>query len=196
MRKLGTVATVLAALLALALVPQLGASATPAPQQLGSVGAYLPLVFQVPPTPIATATSEPPTATATNAPPTATATDIPPQPTNPPPTLPPSFNACQADPLASQAPNFPVKIVNIDKRAETVTLRNLSGASVDLTGWTMCSILANQTHPISGSLAPGEERTFPGPAGNIWNNSLQDDGALYNNEGRLVSYFTDTDFVR
>ena len=72
-------------------------------------------------------------------------------------------------------------------------LQNVSAASVDLTGWTMCSITGNQTHAgIGGSLAPGEARSFPytGP-GTIWNNSSRDDGALYNPGGSLVSYFKD-----
>jgi hypothetical protein len=35
----------------------------------------------------------------------------------------------------------------------------------------------------------GASQTFSGPAGNIWNNSAEDDGALYNPNGQLVSYF-------
>jgi hypothetical protein len=53
----------------------------------------------------------------------------------------------------------------------------------------MWSIIGNQDHPISGALAPGASQTFSGPAGNIWNNSSPDPGALYNPEGQLVSYF-------
>jgi hypothetical protein len=53
----------------------------------------------------------------------------------------------------------------------------------------MCSITGNQEHPISGTLAAGASQTFSGPAGNIWNNSNPDPGALYNPAGQLVSYF-------
>ncbi len=113
---------------------------------------------------------------------------------NPTPTLPPpSYNNCQADPYPDAAPDYPIKIISINKHTEVVTLQNVSGDLVDLTGWTMCSIRGNQTHDgIGGTLAPGESKGFPyaGP-GNIWNNEEQDDGALYNNRGQLVSYWDD-----
>ncbi|NTU82903.1 MAG: lamin tail domain-containing protein [Chloroflexales bacterium] len=118
-----------------------------------------------------------------------------PQPVAPPPSAPqppaPSYNNCQADPNAGAAPNFPVKIVSIDKRAETVTLQNVSGEALSLDGWIMCSIKGNQQHPVGGTLAPGETKIFAGPAGNIWNNSERDDGALYNQQGQLISYWPD-----
>lgn len=112
----------------------------------------------------------------------------PPPPPEPKPLPPPSFNACQPDPNPGAAPNYPVQIVEINKRAETVTLKNVSPDPIGLDGWHMCSITGNQEHPIGGSLAPGEVKTFQGPEGNIWNNSEEDDGALYNTEGQLVSY--------
>jgi hypothetical protein len=103
----------------------------------------------------------------------------------------PSFNNCQEDPNADSAPNYPVQITRIDKGAETVALKNVSPDSIDLTGWRMCSIKGNQEHPVGGVLAPGEERIFPGPVGNIWSNNDRDDGALYNQNGQLVSYVRD-----
>ncbi len=124
--------------------------------------------------------------TAANAPPPA-----PPTPPEPKPLPPPSFNNCQEDPNADIAPHYPVQITAIDKGAEKVTLKNVSPDPIDLTGWRMCSIRGNQQHPIEGVLAPGEERTFDGTVGNIWNNSEKDDGALYNAEGQLVSYRRD-----
>jgi hypothetical protein len=115
-----------------------------------------------------------------------------PSPTATPTLPPPSYNNCQADPNPDAAPNYPVRITVIDKSAETVTLRNeTAGDTIDLTGWHMCSVTGNQEHPISGSLAPGEERTFPNTGGPIWNNSSSDPGALYNGDGQLVSYFPD-----
>jgi hypothetical protein len=117
----------------------------------------------------------------------------PPPPPAAPQPPPPSYNNCQADPNAGAAPNFPVKIAGIDKRAETVTLQNVSGEAVNLDGWIMCSIKGNQRHDgVGGSLAPGETKTFPytGP-GTIWSNSDPDDGALYNPQGQLISYWRD-----
>lgn len=114
-----------------------------------------------------------------------------PQPTPAPQPPPPSYNACQEDPRRNEAPNYPVRIVTVNKVDETVTLQNVSPNPVDLTGWIMCSIRGNQQHPINGVLAPGEQRVFPGPRGNIWSNSEKDDGALYNPAGQLISYWDD-----
>jgi hypothetical protein len=113
------------------------------------------------------------------------------QPAPQPKPLPaPSFNNREADPNAAVAPHYPVQIVGIDKSAEVVRLKNVSDAAVDLNGWRMCSIKGSQLHEgIAGSLAPGETRDFPYTnPGNIWNNSEEDDGALYNANGQLVSY--------
>jgi micrococcal nuclease len=113
----------------------------------------------------------------------------PPPPPAPKPLPPPSFNNCQEDPTRDQAPNYPVQIVAINKGAETVTLKNVSPDPVSLDGWRMCSIKGNQLHEgIGGVLAPGEAKEFGHPGGQIWNNSEEDDGALYNAEGQLVSY--------
>jgi hypothetical protein len=153
---------------------------------------YLPLVVQAttaqPTTTTTTTTTAQPTSTTrptTTAQPTTTAR---PTTTTTPTQLPPSFNNCQADPNRENAPDYPVRITDIDKQAETVTLENRSGATIDLTGWRMCSITGNQQHPIGGTLAPGQERTFTNNGGSIWSNTSEDDGALYDPQGHLVSY--------
>lgn len=133
-------------------------------------------------TPTRTAT---PTRTLT---PTRTATAA---PTSTPTLPPPSYTNCQADPHPEAAPDYPVRIVNIDKVAEVVTLKNVSLGAIDLAGWNMCSITGNQHHPISGSLAPGQQKDFPNTGGPIWNNASSDPGALYNQSGQLVSYWFD-----
>ena len=120
-----------------------------------------------------------------------------PQPPAPQPPAPqppaPSYNNCQADPNADAAPNFPVKIVGIDDDREEVSLQNLSDVAVSLDGWIMCSIRGNQRHDgIGGTLEPGETRTFAYTGrGTIWSNSEDDDGALYNPQGQLISYWPD-----
>jgi hypothetical protein len=102
---------------------------------------------------------------------------------------PPTYNNCQADPNPSAAPNYPLRIVGINKVAETVTLQNVSGETIDLSGWTMCTVTGYQHHPISGTIGPGAYRPFVNDGGPIWNNSSPDPGALYNPNGQLVSYF-------
>ena len=142
-------------------------------------------------TPTRTGTATPsPTVTRTPTPtrtPTATAT-----PTLPPP----SFVDCATQPNQASAPNWPVQITNIDKGVstfgESVTLQNRSNVSVNITGWIMCSVTGGQQHPgITGTLAPGETKTFPNNGGPIWNNTSSDPGALYNAAGQLVSYYPD-----
>jgi hypothetical protein len=119
-----------------------------------------------------------------------------PTPTNTPTLPPPSFDNCQEDPDPSSAGNYPVRIVNVYKAAnpEVVRLENVSSSTVNLTGWHMCSITCNQEHDgISGTLAPGQTKDFPHTGSDfIWNNSERDDGALYNAEGQLVSYWIDS----
>jgi len=136
-------------------------------------------------------TPQPAVPTTAPAPPTAPS-PVPTPTSAPAPALPPpSYNNCQADPNPSAAPNYPVRITAINKDAETVTLQNISGEPISLDGWRMCSITGNQQHSISGSLAPGQSRTYAGSDGPIWNNSERDDGALYNERGQLVSYWRD-----
>ncbi|GAB4217127.1 MAG: hypothetical protein OHK0022_59040 [Roseiflexaceae bacterium] len=150
-------------LLCVLVVPALAAPST----------VYLPIVLKPLPTP----TPISPTAPA-----------LTPTPTLPPPT----FGSCADQPNPASAPNYPVAIVAINKVAETVTLRNVTtNETINLAGWTMCSVRGGQQHPIGGTLAPGQQVTFPGPAELIWNNNDRDDGALYNPEGRLVSYVID-----
>lgn len=137
---------------------------------------YLPQISQPPtPTPVTPSPSAEPS----------------PEP-SPVPTLPPpDFESCSIVGDPSRAPNYPVRITDINKQAETVTLQNVSGSPVDLTDWHMCSVTGGQSHPIGGTLSAGDSRTFPGPAANIWNNSSQDPGALWTASGSLVSYWPD-----
>lgn len=122
----------------------------------------------------------------------------PPQPTitptfpPPAPAPPPSFADCNADPNPNAAPNYPVRILAVDKRIEVFTLQNVSTSPINLDGWHMCSVNGIQqieTLPIT--LQPGEIRllTFPGAA--VWANDARDDGALYNSNGQLISYWFD-----
>lgn len=105
--------------------------------------------------------------------------------------FPPFYSDCHGDPDQDprDAPNTPVRITNINKVAETVTLKNMSTATIDMTGWHMCSLTGYQEHPIGGLLTPGASHTYSNTGGPIWNNTIPDPGALYNPNGQLVSYF-------
>jgi hypothetical protein len=115
-------------------------------------------------------------------------------PATPTPVLPPpSFpGSCTSLVDSTSAPNWPVKIVEVRKVSEVVYLQNLSQTIVSLDGWRMCSVRGPQQHTgISGVLLPGEVRAFVNPGGDIWRNDQTDDGALYNSQGQLVSYWYD-----
>lgn len=92
-------------------------------------------------------------------------------------------------------PNYPIRITDINKGVgsggETVTLQNRGTATINLSSWKMCSVTGGQQHPISGSLAPGETKTFANGGGAIWNNASSDPGALYDPQGRLISFWPD-----
>ncbi len=99
---------------------------------------------------------------------------------------------CAPKPDPASAPNAPIMIVAVDKRAELVRLKNVGSASINLAGWTMCSLRGAQRHPVAGVIAPGETKDLPGAVGqSIWNNSSRDDGALFDAQGQLVSYWPD-----
>jgi hypothetical protein len=152
--------------------------------------AYLPLIEKHD-APTNTPTTTVPPLPEPSMTPTTTVPSLP-QPSATPVLPPPTLNNCQGDPNPTAAPNYPVRIVDIDKQAETVTLRNVTtGDTIDLSNWTMCSITGNQRHPVGGILGPGQTQVFSGPAGSIWNNSASDPGALYNEQGQLVSYWPD-----
>lgn len=115
---------------------------------------------------------------------------VPVPPTAPPAAVPP-VNDCQSEPDPDTAANFPVQIVAIDKRAEVVVLVNLGEEAVNLDGWRMCSLRGDQEHPIGGTLQSGEVREFRNSGETIWSNTEQDNGALYNEAGVLISYWRD-----
>lgn len=175
--------------------PEMTIADVPTAEVLAQLATDVPTAEQPTDTPAAAPTAELATdvPAPTDAPvPTAGPTE-PPTPRLPPPIqpqLPPSFANCQDDPNFGQAPNYPVLIAKVNKASEVVTLKNVSPDAVSLDGWRMCSIKGNQQHPISGALAPGEQKDFPGPAAaSIWSNSDPDPGALYDGDGRLVSYW-------
>lgn len=110
------------------------------------------------------------------------------------PTPRPAFS-CAIKVDASQAPNTPVQIVDVYKQRfpEMVTLQSVSNGVVDLTDWHMCSLNGEQQHRgLAGQLQPGETRDFVNVGNPIWDDESQDDGALFDPSGRLISYWKDT----
>lgn len=110
-------------------------------------------------------------------------------------TLPPSYQACAADPYAERAPNYPVAILMLDKEAELVILIGRSPTPVNIDGWKLCSMAGQQLH---ANIFPGITLPFDGSVGiasradgPIWDDTIRDDAALYDANGSLVSYFVD-----
>jgi hypothetical protein len=94
---------------------------------------------------------------------------------------------------APNAPEDPAQIVRVEKVEEIVTIRNVSGETLDLNGWTVCSVLGNERHEgIVGFLEPGESADFTHQGtSNIWSNTEPDDAVLYDDENNLISYWSD-----
>lgn len=91
--------------------------------------------------------------------------------------------------------NQPVRIIEVNKQAEYVIIRNDSNAPIDLKGWKMVSEKGSQVCDLGGSLPPGTTLQiwsqvgpgfscyFPGP---IWSNSAVDPAVLYNPQGQEI----------
>jgi competence protein ComEC len=145
---------------------------------------------QSPSTPLA-ATAAPPSGVPPSTPtrplqiaPTATAS---------PAALPRGANPCKQRVDVDTAPNAPITIVSVDKVAEVVTIRNDGASAVDLSGWTICSLLGSQLHAgLDGVLSAGETRAIPSQAARaIWNNRSKERAAVYNSAGQLISYWSE-----
>lgn len=133
----------------------------------------------------------PPTVAPTLAPPTAVPPTVAPPTTEPPTALPTATL-----PTISGA----LVIIAVDKRAEVVTIRNESGAAVDLAGWRLYSEKGNQDCPLGGTIEAGATLQIwamaedEGQGGfncrfesDIWNNSEPDVATLIDPSGAVVS---------
>ncbi len=177
--------------------PPTATPTSPPPPTLAAVQPALPDLPAPPPatltTPATAVIQSQPTSTPLPALPTGSPTPIPTaSPTFPPPAPapPPSFNACQADTDPYAAPNYPVRILGVDKETEVFVLQNVSPEPVALKGWRMCSVNGSQQFSrLLITLQPGETRMLVFPGAAVWNNNERDDGALYNQNGQLISYW-------
>lgn len=98
-----------------------------------------------------------------------------------------------------------IKIIDLNKRAEYIVIKNEGDSSVDMSGWYIVSIRGTQRFdfPDGYILNPDQECriTGYGAAGTgdfdweigsgIWNNTSDDDGALYNRTDELIDYWDD-----
>jgi hypothetical protein len=114
-------------------------------------------------------------------------------PTASSPAAPRGANPCKQRVNGATAPNAPIAIVSVDKVAEVVTLRNVSAAAVDLSGWTVCSLLGSQLHArLNGTLGPGETQAVQSQARQaIWNNRSKERAAVYNSLGQLICFWSE-----
>ena len=91
-----------------------------------------------------------------------------------------------------------VIIINVNKNAEYVDLKNNGNGPQDLRGWVLVSERGNQRCVLSGIIQPGEVlRVWAGSSSgsgfkcgfgvNIWNNSENDPAVLYDSQGKEVS---------
>lgn len=103
----------------------------------------------------------------------------------------------------TEAPiEVPVVISGLDKRAECVSVKNLSDKDIDLTGWYIISVTGNQrfNFPDRYIIKAGAEVKVVSyeasgdliwTTANMWNNSKHDPAELYNSEGELQSRWDD-----
>lgn len=93
-------------------------------------------------------------------------------------------------------------ISDLDKKGETVTVKNTSNMDVDLSDWYLLSVTGNQKYLFpkgyilkskrSVILSSGDSMgTLQWTKKNIWNNSKSDPAELYDNKGNLVYRFDD-----
>ncbi|MEA4973990.1 MAG: lamin tail domain-containing protein [Candidatus Metalachnospira sp.] len=97
-----------------------------------------------------------------------------------------------------------VKIVELDKKAEYVVIKNVSSNTIDITGWVIVSVRGNQrfTFPQyslepnatvkvgdSGSNSDVDFHWLDGRG--TWNNSESDPAELYDSKGTLIDRYDD-----
>ncbi len=95
-----------------------------------------------------------------------------------------------------------ISIIEIDKKAEYVLIKNNSNQDVDLEGWKIISVTGGQTFIFpSYVLAAGESVKIAGydakstgdfvweEGKGVWNNSKSDPGELYNDNNELIDNY-------
>lgn len=114
------------------------------------------------------------------------------------------WGSAPAQPTATAAPatGDGVVIVDVNKQAEYVDIRNTSGAEQGLDGWRLVSERGDQECALSGALGAGQTlrvwamTSDAGQGGfncgfgsNIWSNSESDPAVLYDDAGVVVDRY-------
>lgn len=97
-----------------------------------------------------------------------------------------------------------VKIIELNKKAEYVTIENTGTAPTDISGWRVVSVKGEQSFvfPSGYTLEPGQQckltsgdlkgtGDFTMANTTIWNNSSKDPAELYDNSGELIDRYED-----
>jgi hypothetical protein len=117
-----------------------------------------------------------------------------PVPTNTPePSPAASGDVCSRAASAADAPETPLRLVEISKKSEVVTLENVSSNDIDLSDWTLCSLGGGERHRgFDGvTIEAGDTRRLLHAGDRVWDTEGSDDGALYDPDGNLISYWDD-----
>lgn len=97
-----------------------------------------------------------------------------------------------------------VKIIELDKKAEYIVIKNTNSDTIDMTGWVIvsvkgnqrftfpqCSLKANATVKV-GDSGKNSDVDFHWLAGSgTWNNSESDPAELYDSKGTLIARYND-----
>lgn len=108
-----------------------------------------------------------------------------------------------ATPAATQITTQPTQtpaltILEVNKQAEYVIIKNTGPTPVDLTGWILLSEKGNQDCPLGGTIQPGATLQIWAQTGTgfscninkpIWNNTEPDPAVLLDPQGREVSRY-------
>ncbi|XSG77292.1 hypothetical protein ACP8Y2_09820 [Herpetosiphon llansteffanensis] len=99
-------------------------------------------------------------------------------------------NICSLDPSPSIAENSPIRIVGINKIKEEITLRNISQNPVSINGWIVCSMNGDEQYkiPQGFNMNPNVILYLSLEGKDIWNDIERDDAALYDANGKIISY--------
>ena len=97
--------------------------------------------------------------------------------------------------------NTVIEIINIDKKDELVTIKNISSSTVNLKDWKLISLRGNQEFIFPEyNLESGETLIITSGelkgdltwgSTNIWNNTESDPAELYDNNGKLIFTYED-----